>query len=138
MVFQPAASIELPKQNSSGAQPLSSQVEGKSFFLNKIKATTSNQSTSALNVNFATQSTAFTNLNLLDKQPTSQISQTHTSNKSYLSHDPHHIDLNKSNMNNGGETFDIEMKKHGLINDLKKLDSFNKFIEKHSPSPNTR
>ncbi len=25
------------------------------------------------------------------------------------------------------------MKKHGLINDLKKLDSFNQFIEQHSP-----
>ena len=27
----------------------------------------------------------------------------------------------------------MEMKKHGLLNDLKKLDSFNQFIEKHSP-----
>jgi hypothetical protein len=25
------------------------------------------------------------------------------------------------------------MRKHGLLNDLKKLDSFNQFIEKHSP-----
>ena len=28
-----------------------------------------------------------------------------------------------------GSSFDNEMKRHGLINDLKKLDSFNKFIE---------
>jgi hypothetical protein len=25
------------------------------------------------------------------------------------------------------------MLKHGLMNDLKKLDSFNKFVEQHSP-----
>ena len=33
----------------------------------------------------------------------------------------------------GCATFDVEMQRHGLINDLKKLDSFNKFIEQHSP-----
>lgn len=29
----------------------------------------------------------------------------------------------------GGGSFDNEMKKYGLTNDLKKLDSFNQFIE---------
>jgi hypothetical protein len=33
----------------------------------------------------------------------------------------------KKSMN--GQTFDNEMKKYGLTNDLGKLDSFNKFIE---------
>lgn len=39
--------------------------------------------------------------------------------------------------NNGGGSFDNEMKKYGLTNDLKKLDSFNQFIENNSPRQNS-
>ncbi|CDW72225.1 UNKNOWN [Stylonychia lemnae] len=140
-IFQPADLLtELSNQQSlpSTGSIIHSHTplinDGKSFFLNKVKTNTNK--TVNLNANFATQSTTITqsNLNQLDRQtflfnPTKSFTnQNYNSQMNQLNPAPSH----RSNSNNSG-TFDQEMKKHGLMNDLKKLDSFNQFIEKHSP-----
>eukprot|EP00347_Sterkiella_histriomuscorum_P008840 403343537 len=124
----------IPSTNSIIQSSLPLMNEGKSFFLNKVKHT--GNTNPNLTVNFATSSTYATQ-NLLDKQTFGGLNPTKSFNTQ------NNLALQQANSNtlchtnrsgsNQSETFDLEMKKHGLIHDLKKLDSFNQFIEKHSP-----